>query len=139
MSCGKIMAVNMALDLKKLFNRRYDFEFNLPTLGWLHCRVLSTQVLNQVEKMLADKDLTGRPFIVKLLEQVAERSPAGGETEPETKQEGTPVTAAEAERLTDEEIEPLQGISLLTTVHFWKRSRIQRGRSGQTKKVRGFR
>jgi hypothetical protein len=38
---------------------------------------------------------------VKLLEQVAERSPANGETE----QEGTPVTAAEAEQLTDEEIE----------------------------------
>jgi hypothetical protein len=100
-SCGKITAINMALDLKKLFNRRYDFEFNLPTLGRLQCRALSMQVLDQLEKMLADKDLTGRPFIVKLLEQVAERSPANGETE----QEGTPVTAAEAEQLTDEEIE----------------------------------
>jgi hypothetical protein len=51
-SCGKITAINMALDLKKLFNRRYDFEFNLPTLGRLQCRALSMQVLDQLEKML---------------------------------------------------------------------------------------
>jgi hypothetical protein len=95
----------MAIDLKALFKRRYEFIFESRTLGLLQCRELSLGMFTDLDKILADKNLTGREFIVKLLVSVAERVPAAEESKPESEREGTPITADEASRLADDEIE----------------------------------
>lgn len=92
----------MDFDLSQ-FNQRYEFEFESTTLGRLHCRVISLAVLGALEKI--NKNLAGRPLIVKLLENVAERVPDTEEEGAGVEQEGTPITADEADQLSDDEIE----------------------------------
>jgi hypothetical protein len=102
--CGIAEEMDMTLDLNKLFGR-YEFEFESPTLGRLHCRSVSIGALTVLEATLADKNVTGRRFIVKLLTQVAERLSATEEQKLDAERKRTAVTEEEASKLTDEEIE----------------------------------
>jgi len=94
------------MDLRK-FSQRYEFDFESATLGRLHCRGISLSAVNAVKKILADTNLTGRAFVVKLLQQIAEHVPEAAKEASESEQDSTPVTAEEADRLTDDEIESL--------------------------------
>jgi hypothetical protein len=134
---GKLLTtegMNMTLDLKTLFKWRYEFESS--TLGRLHCRGLSLGVFGALGKILADKNITGRQFIVKLLEQVAERMPDGEEGRPDPERKGIRITAEEADQLSDEEIEGFARGFLVENSDLLQTYEGARGSSQRTKKAR---
>ena len=98
----------MALNLDKL-TRRNEFDFESDSLGRLHLRGLTLNMLSELERFLEDKTKTptGRVFVVKLVELVAEHIDEEDKGEDHHKQERTPVTAADAEQLKNSEIEAI--------------------------------
>jgi hypothetical protein len=94
----------MALDLSKLA-RRYEFDFASETLGTLHCGALTLGVLRDLEKLLADQNLGGRSFVLKLIEIVATHPSTDESGDADSEPKGRPVTATEAAQLSSGEIE----------------------------------
>lgn len=88
-----------------IINQPQEFDFESATLGRLCCRTLSVKAYLALEELLTDDSLTGRSLVVNLMEHVARHVREADEDDTASKQKRTPITAEEANQLTDEEIE----------------------------------